>query len=43
MIRDIEKFLRKKSKIHEKNLVPLSLEQFNEEIEQSLTDEKEGR
>ncbi|MFA7492010.1 MAG: hypothetical protein WCZ43_00615 [Proteiniphilum sp.] len=44
MIRDIEDFLRqKKSDLYEKNLTPMSLEQLNDEIEQSLANEREGR
>ncbi len=44
MIRDIEEFLRhKKAEIYEKNLIPMSMEQVNSEIDQSLADEREGR
>ena len=43
-IKGLEKFLRnKKAGQFEKTLVPMSIEQFNLEIDQSMKDSDEGR
>ena len=44
IISDLEKILIKtKTDLYEKNLRPMSTEQFNAEIEQSMSDSKNGR
>lgn len=44
IISSLEKILNQtKSDLYEKNLQPMSTEQFNTEIEQSLNDSKNGR
>nr|MBC7612596.1 hypothetical protein [Pseudopedobacter sp.] len=44
IIGDLEKILIKtKTDLYEKNLRPMSIEQFNAEIEQSMNDSKNGR
>lgn len=44
IISDLEKLLLKnKSTLYEKNLKPMSIEQYNSEIEQSMNDSRNGR
>jgi len=43
-IKDLESYLKqKRNKIAENNLTPMSMKQFESEIEQSLNDIKNGR
>jgi len=44
IISGLESLLRKKkSELFEKKLIPMTLDQFNREIDQSLKDSEEGR
>ena len=44
IVSGLEDFLRKKKiELFEENLTPMSIEQFNQEIDQSLMDSKEDR
>jgi hypothetical protein len=44
IISDLEKILLKtKADVYENNLKPMSIEQFNSEIDQSMEDSKNGR
>jgi len=44
IISGLEHLLRvKKSELYEKTIVPMSMEQFNSEIDQAMKDSEEGR
>ncbi|MBT7993595.1 MAG: hypothetical protein HN691_01850 [Bacteroidetes bacterium] len=44
IVSGLEKMLRKrKTELIEKNLKPMSMEQYNDEIDQALDDSKKGR
>jgi hypothetical protein len=44
IVKGLEDLLRKKKiELFEEKLTPMSIEQFNQEIDQSLMDSKEGR